>query len=229
MQIKLSFSLDKAKTARRYGLPVKEMPEARYNISPGNTVVGITMESPNLLSALEWGLTLENSVNKKPLYWISKSNFKLKNVKTLLLEKRCIIPADGFYFWKRVSKNSLIPFRVSLKWNLPFAFAGVYKVWSDEKNIIHRSTAILNTPSNDILKPFIKNAPLILPLEKEKVWLNKEMELNEIMELIKPYPAEKLKLFPVSSQIINPDFNSPLLLEAVNYATDQKGNYILFT
>jgi len=229
MHIKLSFSLDKAKTARRFGLPIKEMPEANYNISPGNTVVGITIENPDILSALEWGLVFENSVNKKPFYWVSKSNLKLKNVKNLLLEKRCIIPADGFYFWKRVSKKSLIPFRVSLKWNLPFAFAGIYYVWSDEKNIIHQTTSILNTPSNDLLKPFIKNFPLILPLEKEKVWLNKELELNEIMELIKPYPAEKLKIFPVSSQIIDPDFNSPLLLEAVKYATDQKGNYIMFT
>ena len=229
MPIRFSFTLDKVKTARRYGVPVKEMPQAQYNISPGKPIISITAENQSSLSFLKWGIAFENHKLKKTHYLISKSNFKTGSFKHLLLQKRCIIPADGFYFWKRVSRKSLIPYRVALKWNLPFAFAGIYNEEQDGNNNIIQNVALINIASNNLLKPFIKMSPLILPLEKEKLWLSNDLSMNEIIDIMAPYPDEKIKLFPVTSLINNPDFNSPSLLEPVNYATDQKGNYILFT
>ncbi len=222
-----SFALPQDKTARRYGVKVPYPLEAHYNISPGTRASIICNRTPGLLSMAEWGVTGPPTKAGKPGKRISSIALShlLKTEETeSMLSRRCLVPADGFYVWRQVSRRSRVPYRIILKWNLPFAMAGI---WTEEEGSsgVQTTFAILTTVSNELLLSFGVQMPVLLPLEEEKNWLSNENDIARLGHL--SYPAGQMKIFPVSPQVNQREINSPALVEPVQ-AADQFGNYMLF-
>jgi len=222
-----SFALPRDKTARRYGVKVPFPLEAHYNISPGTRAAVILDRSAALLSLAEWGTTGPPAKNGKPGKLVTSlplDQLLRKEEGDTLLSRRCLVPADGFYAWRQVTRRSRVPYRVTLKWNLPFAFAGV---WTEEGEGGEKKTtfALLTTAPNELLLPFGARMPLLLPLDEEKSWLGEGVDLHRLSGLA--FPAAQMKLFPVSPQLDRKELNSPALIEPVQ-AADQFGNYMLF-
>jgi putative SOS response-associated peptidase YedK len=232
MYLHFSFALDKTKTARRFDLPVATAPENRYNISPGQEALIIEQAATRTLLQRQWGKLLpESTPHVRKAEVLSMNTILSRNVyKNLLAGQRCMVPADGFYFWKKFSRKSAVPQRVTLKWNLPFALAGIWSDWLDESSgEVFRRFALLTVPSNALIKNFEPQMPAILPIESETPWLDHELtDIEALKKLTPPYPADKMKMFPVSARLSEPDFNSPELYQPAPQATDQLGNYILF-
>jgi putative SOS response-associated peptidase YedK len=117
---------------------------------------------------------------------------------------------------------------VVLKWNLPFAIAGI---WDTQLNIttgeMQQVCALLTTPANPILSHINKRMPALLPIEYEKVWLDRKISSAEALQLLKPHSAEGMNVFSVSSRINATDINTPSLIQPAE-PVDQFGNYILF-
>lgn len=228
-----SFGLSREKTARRFQVKLTQAPEANYNISPGSIVPVILSHPGRQLALYRWGLEGPLSVKKKntPLiHAVSTATLtKQPYLHQLLKMQRCLIPADGFYLWQRISRKSQVPYRVVLKWNMPFAFAGIYDgIPAGNDNLISSPAfGLFTTDANDLTRKIQTLMPVILPLEAEEEWLNPELSVEQAIGMLKPYPPDKMNCFPVSTQINNPSFNSPALLQPVQ-ATDQFGNYILF-
>ncbi len=222
-----SFTLSKEKTARRFGIKVTQVPPPHYNIAPGTQVTAITQALPSVLSFLQWGIQLPKASNKNASKQVSTIDVASIQKQPLLQDfisnGRCMVPADAFYLWKKVSKKGKVPYRVSLKWNLPFAMAGIYK--SDEQN--NTGLAIITVPANTLLTPVAQQMPAILSLEHEKAWLNPELPLEDVFKMLLPYPLSTMKVHPVSAQLLNSNTNSDLLTKPAQ-PTDQFGNYILF-
>jgi putative SOS response-associated peptidase YedK len=220
-----SFTLSKNKTARRFGLSVKELPESQYNISHGKEVVTITDLKPDKISLMTLGL-MENS--EKTAFLPLKTIQRRVIYKQLLSEKRCIIPADGFYIWREVAKKSFVPYRVVMKWNLPFAFAGIWQEKIDEiTGEVHNNCSIILTEANELIRESNSLMPAILSAENEKQWLVKEQPLESILKMLYPYPADVMKIFPITTKINDINYNDSQLFEEVRNATDQLGNYML--
>lgn len=227
-----SFALSKEKINRRFEIKLTQLPEVNYNISPGQSVAVVTDISSGLLSVFFWGICLPNKTKKTAGGLISNINKESIPIqpyfKNLLENRRCLILADGFYCWKKISKKGVIPYRAVLKWNLPFAMAGI---WDTQVNTltgaVQNVCAILTTSSNMLLNQVDKKMPVVLPIEYEKIWLDQKLSLEEALQLLKPYPAEGMKLFPVSSQLYSTSVNSPILTQPAE-PVDQFGNYILF-
>ncbi|QHT66615.1 SOS response-associated peptidase [Rhodocytophaga rosea] len=227
-----SFALTKQKITRRFQVKVTQAPDINYNISPGNTVPVILSQPERHLDFFRWGLENQLAVNKKKAKLIhaidTKMLVKQNRLQQITQNQRCLIPADGFYIWYKISRRSQVPYRVVLKWNMPFAFAGIWELYADtESQPSLRACSLFTTEANELLKKLQSTMPVILPLELENEWLNPEVSLHEAMQMLQTFPADKMNCFPVSAQINNPAFNSPELLQAVQ-ATDQFGNYILF-
>jgi putative SOS response-associated peptidase YedK len=219
-----SFALPKDKTARRYGVKIPYPFEAHYNISPGTRASVIRDRSANLLSPAEWGMTGPPTKNGKPGKLVTAlplGQMLRSEEGDALLSRRCLVPADGFYAWRQVTRRSRVPYRVTLKWNLPFAFAGVWTE-EDEKKM---TFAVLTTTPNELLLPFGGQMPLLLPLDEEKSWLGDGVDLHRLAGL--SFPAAQMKLYPVSPELNRKELNSPALIEPVQ-AADQFGNYLLF-
>jgi putative SOS response-associated peptidase YedK len=227
-----SFALTKEKIARRFGVKVTQALEINYNVSPGNIIPAIISQPERRLIVCRWGLENHHSgKNKKAslLHTIdTKMLFKQNHVQQLTQHNRCLIPADGFYLWSKISRKSQVPYRVVLKWKLPFAFAGVWESYVNaEGQPKLEACSIFTTDANELVRKLQPTMPVVLPLEMETEWLNPDLPLSDAVQILQPFPADKMNYFPVSTQINNPTFNSPALLEAVQ-ATDQFGNYILF-
>jgi putative SOS response-associated peptidase YedK len=47
--------------------------------------------------------------------------------------RRCLVPADAFYEWQRLDKKTKQPFAIAMKDGEPYAFAGLWEKWKDQK------------------------------------------------------------------------------------------------
>ena len=126
--------------------------------------------------------------------------------------KRCLIPADGFYEWitegrrKRARHFSLADGRV-------FAFAGLWDVWQgEEKKLV--TTCMVTTTANDLVRPVHDRMPVIVPHDSYAEWLDPETPEKRLAELLRPYPAETMKMIEVGPAVNSPKNDGPECLEA---------------
>lgn len=219
-----SFALPKEKIIRRFSVKVIQTPEAHYNISPGHHVPIITQATPTQLTFASWGIYPLKPADKVVHALSAEQLTGQAHWKNLLAASRCLMIADGFYLWKKVSKKGKVPFRVALKWNLPFAFAGVYTQLPDASV----NCLILSVAANELIRPLQTTMPAILPMEHEQTWLNPDILTQEALAMLTPFPADRLKMFPVSAQLHNPHVNSSTFTQPAQ-PTDQFGNFVLFS
>ncbi|MBX9853019.1 MAG: SOS response-associated peptidase, partial [Cytophagaceae bacterium] len=126
----LSHSLEKIE--KRFGVPMKEKWKPRYNAAPSQVMPVITNLNSGEFSFFKWGFipgwalddtTAINLINARAETITTKAPFK-----EAIKSQRCLIPADGFFEWKREGKNK-IPFRITLNSDEAFAFAGIWDTW----------------------------------------------------------------------------------------------------
>ena len=117
--------------------------------------------------------------------------------------------ADGFYEWQKVGDGKR-PVFIRLKSGRPFGFAGLYEVWEPPEGDAVTTCTIITTEANEIMKPVHDRMPVIIPKEKEDLWLDPEVKDQEkLLDLLKPYPADQMEAYPVSRRVNSPANNSP--------------------
>ena len=142
-----------------------------------------------------------------------------------MANRKCLIPADGFYVWRQVSKKGLIPYRYFHREHQLFAFAGLWEEFEDGSGEIVHTFSIITTESNELISQSASRMPVILESPEAIHWLNAS-EANAVSGL-KSYPANKMHGFAVSTRVNNPQNNDAQLIEPAPPA-DQFGNYSLF-
>ncbi len=192
---------------------------ANYNIGPGMLAPVILDSSPGTLQLLRFGLVphwakkpmslinarAEGDRNKEnlPEYNGSKDIITKPAFRKAIRSQRCLVPADAFIEGTTDEKLSK-PFLVFLKNKVrPFAFAGIWDSWlNDKTGETINSFALITTASNSLmLRIPHQRCPLILQRRQEKTWLRKNSTLGEITEILKPYPAELMDAYPISPEI----------------------------
>ena len=95
-----------------------------------------------------------------------------------------------------------------------FAFAGLYDVWKDHNNgkEIHSYT-IITTEPNEIVGKYHDRMPVILEKENERKWLNPDIEAENLLPLLKPFPAGEMEEWEVGSEARNPRNDYPELIK----------------
>ena len=105
------------------------------------------------------------------------------------------------------------PFRIALKNDELFSFAGLYDTWLDKATGEEIKTfTSITTKANDLVKPIHERMPVILTPEAEELWLNEQEK--DITDLLNPYEADQMKAFPISSLINSPTNNTPEVLNS---------------
>lgn len=186
-----------------------------YNIAPTQQVpIVFERESERLLTPAKWGL-LPSWVKDPKAFKASMFNARSESVaekasfKGPLRTKRGIIPASGFYEWKRVGSGKA-PHYIQLSSGEPIGFAGLYDIWHDEV----LSCTILTTAPNELMATIHDRMPVILSPDDYDRWLDSGVtDPAEVQDLLKPYPGE-MTAYPVSSAVNSPRNNSPELLQA---------------
>ena len=203
----------------------------RYNIAPTQLVPVITSQSPKGFSFFYWGITPEFGKNKpvalKLINAKSETVHQKVSFKNSFKQRRCLIPADGFYEWKRLGKKTKIPYRFTLKEGDLFSFAGIWEEYESLNGEIQHTFLILTSSPNKLVSQVHDRMPVILTREMEKKWLDKYSSEEDLLEMLKPYSEDSMLSYTVSPSVNSVQNDYPSLIKKSSPA-DQHGNYTLF-
>jgi putative SOS response-associated peptidase YedK len=185
----------------------------RYNIAPSQIILAIIQvgDEPEA-SLLQWGLI--PSWSKEPKGFINARSETLEekpSFKESFHQRRCLIPADGFYEWERTGKIAQ-PYFFQMCDESPFAFAGLWDTWPVGRYSI-TSCAIITTTANELLAPIHGRMPVILPPETYDTWLG--VELETVRDFLTPFPASKMTSHAVSYDVNHPKIDEEYLVTPV--------------
>ncbi len=201
---------------RQLELPFLEAPEFRYtasyNIAPETDIVILLGENgKHTLRQAQWGMIphwARELPKVRPINARAESLAVKPYFRNMLHRHHCIIPASGFYEWKRVSGSKKQPYFIHRSDNTPMAFAGLWDIWrSSESNtqpVV--SFTIITTEANNTMKPIHDRMPVILEPEHWKEWL--EAGTPDATKLLVPSGDDKLDIYPVSTKVNSPRHTS---------------------
>ena len=197
--------------------------EKRFNIAPTQTVPVILLENDNrVIKLMRWGLvpfwakdpTIGNRlINARAETITEKASFK-----TPLKKNRCLVPASGFYEWKKDERiKTKIPIYFRLKNEQPFAFAGIWDDWKKPEGDRLLTFTIITTMANELMKPIHDRMPVILHSNDESKWLDPELiDLDSLVTLLIPYPSDLMKAYEVSTIVNSPKNDSLHCISQLN-------------
>jgi putative SOS response-associated peptidase YedK len=141
---------------------------------------------------------------------------ELASFKLLVDRRRCIIPADGFYEWRKEGKRK-VPMWVYLKTKEPFAFAGLWDEWRKPDGKKVESFTIITTEPNDLIEPIHNRMPVILQPEDEEQWLDaSRTSFAKARSLLKSLPADLMDAHDVSTIVNSAKYDGPDCIRPVS-------------
>ena len=205
-----------AELTTRFGLDECVDLKPRYNIPPGTNIAAIRQspEGKRVLHLLKWGLVphwaKDPGIGNKLNNARGESVMEKPSFREAFKRRRCLIPADAFYEWKAEGKLKQ-PYCISLP--EPFAMAGLWESWKSPDGSILRTCCVITTRPNTVMEPIHDRMPVIIAPEHWRRWLSAPIE--DVAELIKPYPAESMHAWPVSRRVSKTVEDDAELIEAI--------------
>jgi len=187
-----------------------------YNIPPSQQIPAVrVMDGKRVLSLMRWGLIPHWAKDEKIGYKLinarSETVFDKPAFREAIKKRRCLIPASGFYEWKKSEKMKQ-PYFVNLYEQDIFSFAGLWEVWHRSEKEVVVSCSILTTEANEIMTPIHNRMPSIIAPEHYDAWLRPDARPDDLSQLLQPFQAAKMKTYPVSQAVNNPKNNSAACL-----------------
>jgi putative SOS response-associated peptidase YedK len=188
------------------GISEKEEWSPRFNIAPTQPVATIRQAGASqMLSMMRWGLVPswadDISVGARHINGRSETVLEKPAFRDSFRARRCLIPADGFYEWKKSGKQRQ-PFHFGMKDDSLFAFAGVWDRWKSPAGQVLESCSILTTAPNELLEDVHDRMPVILPRRHYQAWLTAPAtEAERLTELLVPFDASLMRRYAVSALV----------------------------
>ena len=192
--------------AKRFNLANKAHDiKPNYNVAPTQTMPVITLGDDGKPHAehMKWGIprVLGKDIVKELINTRADKAFGGFWRKTVM-NHRCLVPATGFYEWKK-SKDGKIPFFIHPRDDELFAFAGIWSVWKDLDGKEINTYSIMTTEPNKEMKSVHDRMPVILHKEDEASWIapTHDDDRGVIETLLRPYEDNGLEMFEVSRDV----------------------------
>jgi len=191
-----------------------------YNVAPTQLHPVITNEQPDQLQLFKWGLIPfwakgakigSRMINSRLETITEKPSFR-----TAVKRRRCIIPFDGFYEWKKVDGKKQ-PHRIVMKDRSIFSMAGIWEKWKNpETEKLIYSFSIITQPPNELLATIHDRMPAILLPDIERQWISPDISTDSALDLIQPIDSDLLEAYPVSTRVNKASENDPELIEEIS-------------
>lgn len=181
-----------------------------YNVAPGQTMPVIHQDDMGRhLECMKWGLipawAKDPNIGYKLINARDDGIFEKPVWRNLITRKRAIIPADGFYEWKKSirAKGHKQPFYIHPTHNDLFGFAGVWEVWKNPDGQEIKTYSIITTEPNKEMRHIHNRMPVILRPEDEAGWLSPSHNDNRVIieAYLRPYEDNCLETFEISSEV----------------------------
>jgi putative SOS response-associated peptidase YedK len=182
--------------------------EPRYNIAPMQNVPVIRQhpEQPRRLnSRMRWGLipfwAKDASIGFKMINARAETVATKPAFRESLRKRRCLIPADGFFEWRKNGKVKT-PFCFTMADDSIFDFAGIWDSWRSPEGQTIKTCSIITTTPNALLIDIHDRMPVILPTDAHDLWLDPGFQkADAICGLLKPFDPNLMRRYEVSSRV----------------------------
>ena len=191
--------------------------EPRYNIAPGQDGLVVLGGTERRLARFRWGLVPswapDPSVGNRMINARGETLSFKPAFEEALRKRRCLVPADGFYEWRK-SAGARVPLRFVLKNEELFAFAGLWDVWRPKGGPPLSTFTIVTTAPNELVAPVHDRMPALVREEDEEVWLDPAVEdTGRLARVLAPFPADRMESYEVSPRVNSPENEGPSLVE----------------
>ncbi len=199
-----------------YIFPTRYAP--RFNIAPSQPILAIPNDEKNTADFFIWGLipmwAKDPSIGNRLINARGETIAEKPSFRGSFKHKRCLVLADGFYEWKtNAGKKTKTPYFIHMKDRKPFAFAGLWDSWEGSDGSSVKTCTIITTEPNELMESLHNRMPVILHPRDYGKWLDTSPQTPEnLLPLIKPYPADFMSAYPVSTLVNKPDNDSPQLV-----------------
>jgi putative SOS response-associated peptidase YedK len=200
-----------------FGVEVGNLPP-RYNVAPSQSVAAI-VQLPDTakpqLQMLRWGLipawAKDPKIGYKLINARAETVAEKPSFRSAFRHRRCLILATGFYEWQQIAgSRQKQPYFIGLQDEKLFAFAGLYERWSSPDGDAWVTCTIITTVANDLVEPIHQRMPVILDSQTYNLWLDPSFDkIDSLQAFLNPYPADRMKVYPVSSLVNSPKNDRP--------------------
>lgn len=227
---RFSLTLSLAELIRRFGLPAtgaSEVPPPRlprFNVAPAQVhpvllAAAASGEAGLRLESMRWGLALPWETGAGPAPAHSPINVRVESLRDkpgfrplCARERRCLVPADGFYEWPAGARGRTRPgpLRFTVDDGRVFAFAGIWQPAADGADTF----ALLTTAANPRVAVVHDRMPVILPPELEAPWIHAgPAEFPRLLAAVtQPFPAARMTGTRLDAWVNSPAHDDPACL-----------------
>jgi putative SOS response-associated peptidase YedK len=208
--------------------PVEELAPARaglnrWNVAPTDTVAAVVeRDGRRIVGPFRWGLVPVWATDRREgARMINARAERLESspaFRSSFERQRCIVPADGFFEWRRAEGRAL-PFFIRRRDRRPMALAGIWSSWRDQATGQRMpSCSIVTCKPNALLAELHDRMPVMLPATAWATWLDAGAGPDHLHGLLTAAPEDELELFPVSARVNSVRNDGPDLVEPLGAA-----------
>ncbi len=206
----------------------------RYNIAPTQPVGTIDVDGAKdgrrQWRERRWGLIPhwadDAKIGSRMINARAETVDSLPAFRDSFRQRRCVVPADGFYEWQRIddggggrSSNRRQPYFLHLADEQPFAIAGLWASWRNRrKDTRVESCTLITVPANERVAEIHGRMPAILERQSIEAWLNPETPSSTLLDLLQPCRADRIETRPVSALVNSPHNESAACVDSVTAA-----------
>lgn len=199
----------RSQLSQRFGLDECAEFAVRYNIAPGTDipVVRQSLNGQRVLHLLHWGLlphwAKDPAIAARLINARGESVAEKPSFRDAFRQRRCLIPASGFYEWKSATTGPQArlkqPCYISLKSGETMAIGGLWESWTSPAGKLIPSCCIITTAANEMMRPIHERMPLIVAARDWQDWL--AAPADQVIGLIQPCPGDQLQAWTVNRRV----------------------------
>jgi putative SOS response-associated peptidase YedK len=200
------------------GLELPDALEQNFNIAPTQRAWVITNQAPSILSPLAWGIYPAQTKHQSSLRHINaraETILEKKSFENAVHHRRCLVPADSFYEWKRLTEKQKQPYRILRKDGELLIFAGIWQSQTDQEGKRTDTFAIITTTPNQEMATIHDRMPVILNTADDRATWISDAPTKMVLPLLVPAPDGTLRTYPVHQRIGQHMHNDATLHEEV--------------
>jgi putative SOS response-associated peptidase YedK len=195
--------------------------EPRFNIAPSQSIAVIRNDPQadrREVAMLRWGLIPswadDIHIGNRLINARAETLATTPSFKRAFKSRRCLVPADGFYEWKKSDKTKQ-PYFIHMADERPFVFAGLWECWTKSQPAVESCTIITTMP-NAVVADIHDRMPVILPEAAAMHWLDPhEQDADLLASLLVPYAESEMIAYPVSPLVNSPQHDSAACIQPI--------------
>jgi putative SOS response-associated peptidase YedK len=189
----------------------------RYNVAPGQLAPIVAEDRQGRRAGLmTWGLIpgWRDEPGKPMINARCETVSERPSFRQAFERRRCLVPADGFYEWKR-SDGHKVPFWIHPRRGGLISFAGIWERWARPGAEPRHTFAILTMDASPAVEPIHDRMPVVIGAADRSTWLDRGTEAGAAVEILRRSAQPDYECRPVSTRVNRPDEDDAGLIEPV--------------